>query len=255
VLDSSAAFRPKAPPAFDTTEGSPFLREVREVYETGKHLTDEQKAIAAFWDCNPYVMHIQGHTMFATKKITPGGHWMGIAGIASKRSKADIVWSAETYALTAIALADGFISSWDEKFRSNVVRPETVINTYVDENWTPFLQTPPFPEYTSGHSVISNAAAEVLTEQFGDSFSFKDTTEVDYGLPPRTFPSFRKAAAEAAMSRLYAGIHYRQSIEEGALEGRKVGALVVQRIRTRGDAPVTLNAVASRTTKSPSSDH
>jgi hypothetical protein len=245
VLDSSSMFRPKAPPAFDTTEGSAFAREMREVYETGKHLTPEQKAIAAFWDCNPYVMHIQGHTMFATKKITPGGHWMGIAGIASHMSNADIVKSAETYARLSIALADGFISSWDEKFRSNVIRPETVINTYLDENWTPLLQTPPFPEYTSGHSVISNAAAEVMTDQFGDNFSFKDTVEVDYGLPSRTFPSFRKAAAEAAISRMYGGIHYRQSIEEGSLQGKRIGQLVVQRVRTRDGAAVALSGAVS----------
>ena len=257
VMDSAGAFRPSEPIPFDTTEGSPFLRQVREVYETGKHLTPEQKAIAAFWDCNPYVMHVQGHSMFATKKITPGGHWMGIAGIAAHKANADIVKSAETYARMSIALADGFISSWDEKYRTNVIRPETVINTYVDEAWLPLLQTPPFPEYTSGHSVISNAAAEVLTDQFGDSFAFKDTSEVDYGLPPRTFASFRKAAEEAAISRMYGGIHYRQAIEEGAIEGRKVGQLVVQRVRTRGDSSVSRSTVASgNSARSPyPSDH
>ena len=244
VMDSSSAFRPKAPPVFDTTEGSPFLRQVREVYETGKHLTPEQRATAAFWDCNPYVMHIQGHTMFATKKITPGGHWMGIVGIASHKTNADIMRSAEAYARTAIALADGFISSWDEKFRSNVIRPETVINSYIDEAWTPLLQTPPFPEYTSGHSVISTAAATVLTDQFGPEFAFEDSSEMDYGLPSRTFPSFEKAAAEAAMSRLYGGIHYRAAIEEGVVQGRKVGQLVVERVRTRVDSAAPKNAVA-----------
>ena len=248
VMDSSSVFRPKAPPPFDTTEGSAFLRETREVYETGKHLSDEQKAIAAFWDCNPYVMHVQGHTMFATKKITPGGHWMGIAGIAAHKTDADIVKSAESYARTAIALADGFISSWDEKFRSNVIRPETVINRYIDEAWTPLLQTPPFPEYTSGHSVISNAAAMVLTDLYGDAFSFKDTTEIDFGLPPRTFTSFRQAAEEAAISRMYGGIHYRQSIEEGVIEGRKVGQLVVQRVQTRVDGAAPKNTVATGST-------
>jgi hypothetical protein len=167
------------------------------------------------------------------------------------------VKSAETYARMSVALADGFISSWDVKFRTNVIRPETVINTYVDEAWLPLLQTPPFPEYTSGHSVISNAAAEVLTDQFGDGFAFKDTSEVDYGLPPRTFASFRKAAEEAAISRMYGGIHYRQAIEEGAIEGRKVGQLVVQRVRTRGDTSVSRSTVASgNSARSPNlSDH
>ncbi|MGI8496747.1 MAG: vanadium-dependent haloperoxidase [Gemmatimonadaceae bacterium] len=232
VMDSSSQFRPASPLPFDTAAGSPYFREVKEVYEARRQLTDEQRAFTAFWDCNPYVMHVQGHAMFATKKVTPGGHWMGIAGIAARKAKADIVKSAEAYARTAIALADGFISSWDEKYRSNMVRPETVINAYVDEGWEPLLQTPPFPEYTSGHSVISTAAAAVLTEQFGAGFAFADSTEQDYGLPVRSFASFDNAAAEAAISRLYGGIHYRRAIEQGVMQGRKVGELVLARVRT-----------------------
>lgn len=244
ALDSAREVRPEPPLPFDTARVSPFFREVQEVYETGRTLSDEQRAIAAFWDCNPYVMHVQGHTMFATKKITPGGHWMGIVGIASRNAKADIVRSAEAYARTAIALADGFISSWSEKYRSNVVRPETVINTYVDESWQPLLQTPPFPEYTSGHSVISTAAAVVLSDQFGAAFAFTDSTEIGYGLPVRSFTSFEQAAAEAALSRLYGGIHYRRAIEQGVVQGRAVGELVLRRVRTRTDAPVAADGGA-----------
>jgi membrane-associated phospholipid phosphatase len=238
AMDSSSQFRPKPPHPFDMAAGSPFYLQAKEVYETGRHLTPEQRAIAAFWDCNPYVMNVRGHAMFATKKITPGGHWMGIVGIATEKAGADLVQSAEAYARTAIALADGFISSWDEKYRSNLIRPETVINAHLDEAWAPLLQTPPFPEYTSGHSVISTAAAAVLTDQFGDGFAFHDTTEVAYGLPARSFTSFNQAAAEAAISRLYAGIHYRMAIEEGALQGRRVGEHVARRIRTRATGTV-----------------
>jgi hypothetical protein len=233
TMDSSSQFRPKPPHAFDTTTGSAFQREAREVYDVSKQLTAEQRAIVAFWDDNPYVMHVRGHAMFATKKATPGGHWMGIAGIAAQQSGADFVRSAEAYARTAIALADGFISCWDEKFRSNVVRPETFINAEIDESWTPLLQTPPFPEYTSGHSVISAAAATVLSDQFGERFAYRDTTEVAYGLPVRSFSSFKAAAAEAAISRLYGGIHYRRAIEEGSLQGQRVGENVVRRVKTR----------------------
>ena len=246
ILDSSSQFRPRPPLPFDTTGSSPFFRQVLEVYETGRNLTDEQRLIAGFWDCNPYVMHVQGHTMFATKKITPGGHWMGIAGIAARKAGADLTRSAETYARTSMALADGFISSWDEKYRSAVLRPETVINAHLDESWQPLLQTPPFPEYTSGHSVISAAAASVLTDQFGPDFSFADSTEIDYGLPVRAFPSFSDAAAEAAISRLYAGIHYRMAIEEGVEQGRRVGALVVQRARTRTESGAAVVATQQR---------
>jgi hypothetical protein len=233
VLDSSSQFRPKPPVPFDTAQNSPFFRQVREVYEVGRKLTEREKQIAAFWDCNPYVMHVRGHAMYATKKITPGGHWMGITAIAARKANADIVKSAEAYARTAMAVADGFISAWDEKYRSSLVRPETVINAFLDETWQPLLQTPPFPEYTSGHSVISTAAATVLTDQFGDSFSFADSTEMEYGLPVRSFSSFNEAAAEAAISRLYAGIHYRMAIEEGMTQGRKVGELVVRKVNTR----------------------
>ena len=232
VMDSGSLFRPAAPPSFDTTKSSAYMRMVSEVLETSRHLTDEQRAIAAFWDCNPYVMHVQGHTMFATKKITPGGHWMGIVAIASRNAGADIMRSSEAYARTALAMADAFIATWAEKYRSNVARPETMINAYLDERWEPVLQTPPFPEYPSGHSVVSTAAATALTQLYGDSVAFVDSSEVEFGLPARSFPSFEAAAAEAAISRLYAGIHYRPAIDEGARVGRQVGSLLVSRVAT-----------------------
>ena len=233
VLDSASQFKPLPPHPFSLESGSAFRQEVDEVYQIGRELTEEQRAIAAFWDCNPYVMHTRGHAMFATKKITPGGHWMGIAAIASRTAGDDLAGAAEAYVRTALAVADGFISVWDEKYRSRLIRPETVINAHIDEDWAPVLQTPPFPEYSSGHSVISAAAAEALTDLYGDGFAFHDTTEVPYGLPARDFTSFRQAAEEAAMSRLYGGIHYRMAAERGVEQGRGVGGLHVERIETR----------------------
>jgi hypothetical protein len=246
ALDSAAQYRPAEPFRFDTAQGSPYWKEVREVYEARAALTEEQKALTAFWDCNPYVMHVTGHAMFATKKITPGGHWMGIAGIASRRANADLVRTAAVYARTAMALADGFLSAWEAKYATNKVRPETVINRHLDPAWTPLLQTPPFPEYTSGHSVISTAAATVLTDEFGPDFAFADSTEMPYGLPVRSFPSFTAAAKEAAISRLYGGIHFRQAIVEGEKAGAKVGAHVVARVRLRGEPTVAQAAPAPR---------
>ena len=238
VLDSMNQFTPPPPTEFSMEKDSPFYQELMQVYETGKNLDEEQTKIASFWDCNPYVSHHQGHVMFATKKITPGGHWIGIASIAARVSKADMMKSVETYMLTAISLMDGFISCWDEKYRSSLIRPETLINMHVDENWTPLLQTPPFPEYTSGHSVISSAAAITLTNLYGDNFQFMDSTEYEFGLPPREFPSFIKASEEAAISRLYGGIHYMPSIKNGIAQGRKVGRLVVSTVRTRQEGSV-----------------
>jgi len=233
VIDSSDQFVPQAPTAFSTDKNSLFYKETMEVYDVVKNGTEEEKEIASFWDCNPYVLNVTGHVMFATKKITPGGHWMGIIGLASKKANADLMKSVEAYALTSIALADAFISCWDEKYRSNLTRPETVINEFIDESWVPLLQTPPFPEHTSGHSVISRAAAVALTSLFGDNFSFDDTTEVEYGLPMRSFKSFMHASEEAAVSRLYGGIHFRPAIDEGVKQGQLVGEYVVANVKLR----------------------
>jgi hypothetical protein len=233
VMDSACQFKPASPVRFSMEAESPFLKDVMEVYETTKNLTEEQKEIASFWDCNPFVMHHTGHVMFATKKISPGGHWMGITSISTKTAKADLIKSMEAYTLVSIALADGFISCWDEKYRSKLVRPETVINTHLDSDWVPLLQTPPFPEYPSGHSVISSSAATVLTNLFGEAFHFVDSTEVEYGLPVRSFNSFFEASQEAAISRLYGGIHYMPAITNGVDQGLKVGQYVVANIQTR----------------------
>ncbi len=244
VMDSASQFRPKPPHPFDMTEGSPFFRQVLEVYEATQQLSEDQREIVAFWDDNPYVMHVRGHAMFATKKVTPGGHWMGITAIAARTAGADLVQTAEAYARTAMVVADGFISCWEEKYRSSLVRPETVIHAYMDPQWEPLLQTPPFPEYTSGHSVISAAAAAVLTDQFGAGFAFEDDSEIEFGIPVRSFSSFEEAAAEAAISRLYGGIHYRMAIEEGSVQGRRLGEYVVRRVRTRVEGALAEDAAA-----------
>lgn len=163
------------------------------------------------------------------KKMSPGGHWMNIAAIASHKAKIGFDKSIQVQTITAVTLMDAFISCWDEKYRSNRIRPETFINRYIDVRWVPVLQTPPFPEYTSGHSMISWAAAEVLSYLLGDNFSFTDNSEVMFELEPRTFNSFRQAANEAAISRLYGGIHFRDSVVNGEVDGKKVGDYVVEK--------------------------
>lgn len=233
AIDSATQFAPLPPTPFSTDKNSKFYKEAHEVYQTGKEMTQEQREIASFWDCNPFVMNVKGHVMFATKKISPGGHWMNITNVACKKVNADFIQSTEAYAYVAIALFDGFISCWDEKYRSKVIRPETYINQYIDEDWVPLLQTPPFPEYTSGHSVISSASAVILTDLFGDNFAFTDSTEVEFGLTARNFKSFIHASEEAAISRLYGGIHYRPAIENGIVEGRALGSYIRKKIKTR----------------------
>lgn len=231
VLDSSSQFRPALALPFGTDTASVFYKQAFEVHTLTKHLSPENKAIASFWDCNPFAVSTEGHLNFATKKISPGGHWISIAGIACRNNNATMLNSAAAYSLTAIALFDGFIICWDEKYRSNVIRPETYINKYMDESWRPLLQTPPFPEYTSGHSVISTAAAAVLNNIFGKTISFDDDTEVEFGLPVRHFNSFTDACNEAAISRLYGGIHYRAAIENGQQQGNNLGNWVIQKIK------------------------
>ncbi|NJB71108.1 hypothetical protein GGR42_001570 [Saonia flava] len=246
VIDSANQFIPAPPPPFSMEEGSAFYKEVKEVYDisneiTAKGDTSEEVAIAQFWDCNPYVSVTRGHLMFATKKITPGAHWIGITKIATRKTNSDFDKTVYAYTKTSLAIADGFISCWDEKYRSNLIRPETLINQYIDENWEPVLQTPPFPEYTSGHSVVSGAAATALTSIFGDNFAFDDDTEIPYGLPVRKFTSFNNASSEAAISRMYGGIHYRMAIEIGLKQGRDLGKFVVENLNMTKEATLASN--------------
>ena len=144
VLDSANQFIPKEPLKFDLTKGSPFQIQLQEVYEIGIKMDPEKIQIAKFWDCNPYVTHHRGHAMFATKKITPGGHWIGITAIAGRTANSTFDEVVNAYANVSISLFDSFISCWDEKWRSILVRPETLINQHYDEEWLPLLQTPPF---------------------------------------------------------------------------------------------------------------
>lgn len=235
VMKTADQFKPLPPPAYSKDKNSTFFLNANEVYLVGKNLNQKQLDIAKFWDCNPFFLNVNGHMNYATKKISPGAHWISIAGIACKLKSFNYVQSSFAYTSTCIALFDAFISCWDEKYRSNYIRPETFIDANIDENWRPILQTPPFPEYPSGHSVASTSAAYVLTKIFGDNFKFQDNTETDYGLPIRGFTSFNQAANEAAISRLYGGIHYRPAIENGQTQGRNIGAYLTEKIIMKKD--------------------
>jgi len=233
VMDTCSQFMPPRPFAYSLAKGTPYEKEVMEVYQIGKNLTEEQKKIAYFWDDNAFVINVAGHVTYASKKMTPGGHWLAIAETVARQKKLNLMQTVEAYTLTSFAMADGFIACWDEKYRTRTVRPETVINKSLDPKWTPYLQTPPFPEYPSGHSTISAAAATVLTELIGDNIAFTDSTEYKYGHGIRSFKSFRDAALEASVSRLYGGIHYRSALDNGAAMGEKVGQWILQKARTR----------------------
>jgi hypothetical protein len=214
VMDSASQFTPPRPPLFNMTDKqSKFYQEVLAVKNAGDSLTDEQKHIAEFWDDLGNRTIVEGHVMFT--------------------AKADFSTTVYAYAKTAIAMFDAFIQCWDEKYRSNVVRPETVINKYLDPDWRPYLQTPPFPEYTCGHSTVSASAAEALTDVFGDNFAYTDTSELEFGIKNRSFTSFRQAAIENNWARFYGGIHFHHSCLISTDHGKMVGELVNQRLKVK----------------------
>ncbi|MXV50878.1 phosphatase PAP2 family protein [Pedobacter sp. HMF7647] len=230
ALDSSAQFSPPPPPPYSDDKNSEYFKQNLEVYNTNKNLSKDQREIAKYWDDNPFVLEHSGHMTFANKKITPGGHWIGITAIACKQTKADAVKTAKAYALTSVAMYDAFICCWQEKYKSEYIRPVTVINDKIDHNWLPLLQTPPFPEYPSGHSTITRSAAVMLTKLFGENFAFQDTSDLRYIGMQRHFKSFVQAADEASISRFYGGIHYRNSVDQGAVQGRQVAEFILKKL-------------------------
>ncbi len=234
VLDSVNEFLPPPPYKFDVSDkSSSYYLQVKKSQAAIDSLTPEQAWVADFWDDNPFKLNVSGHLMFGTKKFSPGGHWMSIVGIAAKKAGADFPTTVYAYAKTAISLFDAFIQCWNIKYKYNTIRPETVINKYFDPNWRPHLQTPPFPEYTCGHCTISAAAAEALTSIFGDNFAYTDTSELDYGIKSRSFKSFRDAALENESARFYGGIHYYYSCVASNGVGKKVGELVVDKLKMK----------------------
>jgi hypothetical protein len=231
LMDSAQQFKPKLPAPYSTEKNSSFYQQMLETYEVGNRADKKEQEIAMFWDCNPFAVQQIGHVEFGLKKISPGGHWIGITGIACKKKKMDLGHIVLTHAIVGITMHDAFIACWDEKYRSDRVRPETAINLLLDPRWRPLLQTPPFPEYVSGHSVVSSASAQVLTAIFGPKLSFTDDTEIEFGLSKRKFRSFIQAAEEASISRLYGGIHYRDGIDQGVWQGKEVGKLSISKLK------------------------
>jgi hypothetical protein len=232
VMDSANQFMPPRPMPFNIADkNGGYYKQVIAVKNAVDSLSDEQKHIAEFWDDLGGKLNVVGHIQFVTKKFSPPGHWMNIVGIAAQKSKASFRKTVAAYTLTSIAMFDAFIQCWDEKFRSNYARPETVINKYIDQEWRPYLQTPPFPEYTCGHSTVSSASAEALTRMFGDNFNYTDTSELEFGIANRSFTSFRQAAQENNMARFYGGIHFHPSCLVSNEYGKKVGDLIVGKLK------------------------
>jgi PAP2 superfamily len=221
VLTSGEECAPPGYPRFSAAASSDFFAAAFEVYSVVRGLTDEQKAIADFW------------SDAAGATGTPPGHWIAIVSQIARKDGLSLAEASEAYTRVGIAVHDAFIGCWNTKYVYNLQRPVTYINDNIDVNWMPYLVTPNFPSYTSGHSTQSGAAASVLTDMFSVK-RFEDTTHIDHALlppqKPRTFESFREAAAEAAISRLYGGIHYRFDNEHGLASGECIGRAIQQRV-------------------------
>lgn len=200
------------PPVYSDDAGSGFYNDAMEVYQTSQSLTDEQRSIARFWSDD------------AMLSYTPPGHWISILNQIATAQGMPLDAHVDALARLGVVMADAFIGCWQVKFEYDLVRPITYIRKVIDLKWEPMLNTPPFPEYPSGHSTQSAAAATVLTQLFGDNVAFEDETPTPDGSPLRGFASFWDAANEAAISRLYGGIHFRPAIEQGQAQGRCIAA-------------------------------
>jgi PAP2 superfamily len=223
TIDTSQldAFVIPSPVPYNTAKNSGFYQSALAVYEADKKGLGRD--IAAFWDCNPFALSDNGHLLIGLKKISPGAHWMGIAGIAARQANLGFEASLKLRTVLAMSMMDGFWLCWREKYQTDRIRPETAIRKLIDPAWKPFLQTPPFPEYPSGHSVVSSVAAEVLTQLVGSDFVYTDTVERRYGIPDRQFSSFKQAAEEASQSRFAGGIHFMDAIVNGQTLGKAMG--------------------------------
>ncbi len=204
-----------APLPYSEDPQSAFYKEALETYQTSKALTPEQKAIAFFW------------TDDAMATPTPAGHWISIVLQIAQADRLPLEKLVDVLMRVSVGMADAFIGCWHEKYRHDLLRPITYIKRVIDPDWMPFLLTPPFPEYPSGHSVQSGAAATVLAAVLGDPYPFSDKTRERDGAIPRNFTGFIAAAKEAGISRLYGGIHFRTAIERGYEQGRCIGAYAV----------------------------
>ncbi|MGI0485564.1 pre-peptidase C-terminal domain-containing protein [Pantanalinema rosaneae CENA516] len=215
AMTSDDQFRPAGPPAFTSAQ---FQSEIDEVRRLGGNVnsqrTADQTEIALFW-------------ADGSGTYTPPGHWNDIAEDIARRENTSLFEDARLFAMLNISLADAGIVAWDAKYAYNQCRPIQAIRASSAPTWTPLINTPPFPDYISGHSTFSGAASSMLSYLFGNNYSFSTTTD---GLPGviRSYRSFEQAANEAGRSRIYGGIHVESSNQDGLMAGRQLASYVMQ---------------------------
>jgi hypothetical protein len=231
IIDSANFYITKPLPAYSPDKNSDFFKMVNEVYQGSSQLDSSKIATAWYWDDNPNTSEHSGHLVTIIHKISPPGHWLSIISGIITSENSSLFTATKAYTYSAIAMYDGIISCWYEKYKTNLVRPVSYIQEYIDTEWKPLIQTPPFPEYTSGHSVISASAATVLNDIYGNNFSFVDSSQMMFGIAPRKFENFDAAAWEVSLSRFYGGIHYMNGVEEGNKQGKFIGQHVISKLK------------------------
>lgn len=219
--------------AYSENQKSTYFENAMKLYQTSKQLDSAQIQTAFYWDDNPNTAVVNGHLTYYIHKIGPPGHWMMIATQCILKRNIIEADAAELLTMLSISMYEGFLSCWTEKFKSNAVRPETYIHKLIDPLWKPLIETPPFPEYTSGHSVVSAAAATMLTHYLPKPHAFADSTQGYLNLNPRYYTNFYEAANEASLSRFYGGIHYMPALVNGNKQGQDVSNFILTKLQTR----------------------
>ena len=233
VFDSNTIVKAIPNIPYSEDKNSTYYKNAKVLYDQSVNLDTAKRLTAWYWDDNPNILKSDGHVNYFIHKVSPCGHWVRIASQAIKNKGLDEYKTAEVYTYLTLAIYEAFLSCWIEKYKSNALRPETYINRLISPQWKSYIETPPFPEYTSGHSVTSSACATVLTELIPQPYAFTDSSEMYINLPSRRFSSFREASNQASISRFYGGIHYMPSLDNGVIQGKEIGFGILKRVKTR----------------------
>jgi len=229
VFDSTNFIKAIPNVKYSEDKNSEYYKNAVALYQQSQNLDTTKRLIAWYWDNNPNILKSDGHVNYFIHKVSPGGHWIRIACQAVKNRNLDEFQSAEVFTFLTLGIYEGFLSCWTEKYKSNAMRPETYINRLISPQWKSYIETPPFPEYTSGHSVVSSASSTILTALIKQPYTFTDSSEMYLNMPPRKFKSFREASNEASISRFYGGIHFMPSLNNGIIQGNAVASFILSR--------------------------
>jgi hypothetical protein len=233
VFDSISMVKAIPNLPYSEDKNSAYYKNAMDLYQQSISLDTAKRLTAWYWDDNPNILRSDGHVNYFIHKVSPCGHWVRIASQAIKNLGFDEYKTAEVYTYLTLGIYEAFLSCWTEKYKSNSVRPETYINRLISPQWKSYIETPPFPEYTSGHSVISSTSATLLTALIPQPYAFTDSSEMYANLPARHFKSFREASNQASISRFYGGIHYMPSLDNGVIQGIQIGEGILKKVKTR----------------------